>query len=111
MPKRTKSILGFDMIPVAQNHLWFLLLGYVRYAMGRMSTAPSTAADMVRDYSSALSTEQIQQLREEIKVETTRAENKEEFLGMKCDHDTWRKLVGWLLEEQQRRYQNTSVKV
>lgn len=85
-------------VPVDVQHLWPMLLGYVRYAMGRMSTAPSTAAELVRCYASALTQEQREQIRDEIRAELDRREKRGEKLGMDCDHRTWRELLRWIEE-------------
>ena len=78
---------------VDPNTMWCLLLYTVRYAMGRMSSAPSDAADWVRRYRKHLTAGQIEQIAEEVETELRICENAERTLGMDCDHKVWRRLV------------------
>jgi hypothetical protein len=98
----TRRKLYPHQTPVSTEHLWPLLLHTVRYSMGRQSTAPSTAAELVRCYSSALMLEQRVQIADEIKTEIVRAERHGGYLGADCDHKTWLELVAWLEREVQR---------
>jgi hypothetical protein len=82
--------------------LWPLLLGYVRYSMGRRSTAPSTARELVRAYSPSLPAEQRRQIAEEIRQELAIEERGGRTLGDKCDDQTWRELLGWMDEREAR---------
>lgn len=81
---------------VDSDHLWSMLLCYVRYAMGRMSTAPSTALDLLRQYAPHLRPEQRAQILAEVRQELRIAEDGGKHLGMACDHRTWREVVAWL---------------
>lgn len=78
---------------VPPNTMWCLLLYTVRYAMGRMSSAPSDAADWVRQYRKHLTAQQIEQIAEEVETELRVCERQGRTLGMDCDHKVWAKLV------------------
>ena len=78
---------------VPPNTMWCLLLYTVRYAMGRMSSAPSDAADWVRRYRKHLTAGQIEQIAEEVATELRICENAGRLLGHDCDHKVWRRLV------------------
>lgn len=78
---------------VPPNTMWCLLLYTVRYAMGRMSSAPSDAADWVRQYRKHLTAQQIEQIAEEVETELRICEHQGRTLGMDCDHKVWAKLV------------------
>ncbi len=82
-------------IRVNQHDLWIMVLSYVRYAMGRMSTAPSTAADFVRSYWSAFGPAERAQIRDEIRYELARVARTGGLLGMDCDHRIWVNLLAW----------------
>lgn len=83
---------------VWQSDLWVLVLGYVRYALGRMSTAPSTASNFVRLYWQHFNQQQRTQILREVMDELMRAERAGETLGHKCDHETWTALAVWMGE-------------
>lgn len=78
---------------VDPNTLWCLLLYTVRYAMGRMSSAPSDAADWVRYYRKHLDQSQIDQIADEVEKELQRCISRGTLLGHQCDHETWTRLV------------------
>lgn len=81
------------MTEVNDTHLWFMLLSTVRYALHRCSYAPSYAAELVLGYRSALTDQQVQQIREEIETELRLAERRSQTVGHACDHVTWRQLA------------------
>jgi len=78
-----------------------MLLGYVRYAMGRMSSAPSLARDLVRSYGPACNDVQLEQIRREVAEELASYEMSNKTLGWECDHATWKGVVADI-EAQQR---------
>lgn len=82
-------------IKVNQHDLWIMVLNYVRYAMGRMSTAPSTAADFVRTYWAAFRPDERAQIRDEIRTEIERYARNGQTLGHDCDHRIWVNLLAW----------------
>lgn len=75
---------------VSNADLFFMVLGYVRYAMGRTSTAGLTAQDMITKYGHALTTDQLTQIAAEIDHDLRMAERMDGFLGARCDHETWK---------------------
>jgi len=80
-------------VAVNQTDLWYMLLGYVRYAMGRVSTAPGLAQDLIRSYGPGCTTVQLDQIRREICDELATYERMGRLLGMGCDHETWKACV------------------
>ena len=78
---------------VSNVDLFFLVLGYVRYAMGRMSTAPSTAQDLVARYGSHLSDHQLKQVADEIEEQVRLHERTSLTLGATIDHQTWKETL------------------
>lgn len=84
---------------VKQLDLWVMLLGYVRYAMGRMSTAPSMAQDFVKFYGPGCNKTQLQQIRNEVADELANYDRMGKPLGMDCDHRTWQQTLA-MLDEQ-----------
>lgn len=90
MPRnRTKK----TTVEIENFHLWIMLCGYARYAMGRRSTAPSMAHDMIKQYGKQLSAQQLVQLRREIKEELETYERANRTCGDECDHNTWKAVV------------------
>jgi hypothetical protein len=80
-------------VQVNDRHLWFMLLSTVRYSLHRCSYAPSFAAELVQQYRSVLTDQQIQQIREEVEAELRVAERNGRYVGHECDHRTWRRLA------------------
>lgn len=78
---------------VDPNTMWCLLLYSMRYAMGRMSSAPSDVSDWIRRYRKHLTPQQIEQIAEEVEAELRVQERQGRRLGHDCDHKTWQKLV------------------
>ena len=76
--------------------VWQLLLHDVRYALHRMSSAPTTAQHHVLTYRGGLTTQQLRQIRDEVATEIRIAENGGRLVGMRCDHDGWRAFVATL---------------
>jgi hypothetical protein len=90
MPNETPS-----HCQVSNLDLFFMILGYVRYAMGRMSTAPSSAQDFIKKYGDHLTDHQISQIANEIEEglgfeERTRGRA---FLESNVDHLTWKETL------------------
>lgn len=84
------------MIRLAPSDAWMLVGGYVRYAMGRMSTAPSFAASMVKQIAPYVDRDRLVQLRDEIKRELDDVHRIGKLLGHQCDDIEWTALVEWL---------------
>jgi len=84
------------LVGVPPHDLWILVLGYVRYSMGRRSSAPSLAAGYVRVYWSAFSAGAREQIRREVTEEVERFERSKLTLGDDCDHQVWRELIAWM---------------
>lgn len=80
-------------VSIAPNTLWLLLLYSMRYALGRMSSAPSDVADRIRVYSKHLEPSQVAQIANEVEEALRQCEIRGELLGQRCDHDTWSRLV------------------
>lgn len=78
---------------VNPHDLWIMLLGYVRYSMGRMSSAPSHARGLVRAYGQHVEPAQLEQIRREVAEELATYERMGKTLGHDCDHKTWRGVV------------------
>ena len=92
MTKGSKEPVGLAPM-VEPPDLWVLLSFSVRYAMGRMSTAPSLISSLVVKFSSWLPTHQLEQIREEVQDELDLSRSTGTFLGMECDHREWQQLV------------------
>lgn len=74
----------------AQTEFWWLLTGYVRYAMGRRSTAPFTALELVIAHRRSLLPSQAVQLAEEVESGLRTETVREGYLGDACDVQTWK---------------------
>lgn len=86
---------GGRVTTVNNRHLWIMVTGYVRYAMGRRSTAPSEAEEMTRTYWHAFADVEQAQLREEIRREVQHDDAHPGHLGHECDRRLWRALLAW----------------
>lgn len=100
-------------VEIGQPDLFWLLLGYTRYAVGRMSVAPSIAQEMVQKYARGLEPHQLQQIAREVQRdldvcnehrEQSLAQGRElksgrDWLGMDFDHKGWEKFVEWCRRE------------
>lgn len=84
------------MIRLSTHDAWMLVGGYVRYAMGRMSTALSFAASMVKQVAPHVGRDRLVQLRDEIKRELDDVHRIGKLLGHQCDDIEWTPLVKWL---------------
>lgn len=84
------------MIHLYPNDAWLLVGGYVRYAMGRMFSAPSFAANMVKQIAPHVGRDRLRQLRDEIQCELDAAHGAGKLLGHACDDQVWRELVAWI---------------
>ena len=89
-------------LEISENDLFVLTLHSVRYAMGRRSTAPSTACEFVYRFADKMAADARSQIRDEILGELGRAERSGNTLGDKCDHDEWTKCVRWLTDRCKR---------
>lgn len=88
---------GTPTTRVLNRDLWILVLGYVRYAIGRRSTAASMARDFVRGHWAAFDDNQLAQIREEIEREHV------DDLGADCDQAQWLGLIEDIKREEIRR--------
>jgi hypothetical protein len=79
-----------DSCQVSNLDLFFLILGYVRYAMGRMSSAPSSAQDFIARYGGHLTDRQLTQIADEIEKAIQLEERVKSTLGATVDHETWK---------------------
>ena len=61
---------------IFEPELFWLLLGNVRYAMGRTSMAPTVAQDAVRKYAHALKPHQVEQIGKEVREELRRCDER-----------------------------------
>jgi hypothetical protein len=89
-----------EQASIAPNTLWCLLLYSMRYALGRMSSAPSDVSNWIVQHRNHLAPWQVAQIAEEVEKELLLCESRGEYLGRKCDHDTWSKLVADLRSQQ-----------
>lgn len=89
-------------IDVPEHEVWLLVLSFVRYAMGRRSTAPHLAVDFVRQYFFYFNAQERSQLERELAMELDRSERLGKFLGDKIDDDAWRKLQAWMRTQEQK---------
>lgn len=76
----------------------FILAFAFRYALGRMSAAPSLVSDAIKFNLDKLEVDDIERYIKEIKECTD--------YGMKCDLDTWEELLAVLEKELERRDSN-----
>jgi len=91
--KTTAPTKTVDGCHVASTDLFFMILGYVRYAVGRMSMAPSEAQAIIARYGHALEKAHLTQIESEIARELARCERMNQPLGMEMDHKTWKDTV------------------
>jgi hypothetical protein len=91
--KTTKPTKLTDGCYVASTDLFFMILGYVRYAVGRMSMAPSEAQAIIARYGHALEKSHLTQIEAEIARELARCERMNQPLGMDMDTRTWKATV------------------
>ena len=77
---------------LSTNDAWTFLICTIRYSMGRMTAMPSECIDLYQRYGHLLSNQQKKQIANEIRNELDRCEEVGKFLGMQCDHNTWKQL-------------------
>ena len=96
---------------------WILLLHNVRYSMGRMSAAPSSAQSLVQIYNLLLTDGQLAQICREVREELARMDDLRywsaksgevchsgvHWLGHEHDHRGWQTFVEWCDRELERR--------
>lgn len=82
-------------ISVDNDDLWTMLISTIRYSMGRMTYMPGYCVDLYQSYKSALTVNQIYQIRDEVFRETRDVEDGR-LLGMECDHKTWMAFIALL---------------
>lgn len=95
--------------PVPSLDLWFMILSEVRYSLGRMSSAPSTAQDHVKRFWEAFPhpRENLAQIAKEVRSELDRCNRARArvaftalrleggWLGLEMDHRGWEAFVAW----------------
>lgn len=62
-------------------------------SLHRCSYAPGYAVELLDAYGSALSEQQLQQVREEVEAALRVAERNGRYVGHECDDRTWRRLA------------------
>lgn len=62
-------------VTIQEPELFWLLIGNVRYAMGRTSMAVPTTCDLVKRYGHALTAKQLAQIAGELREELARCDN------------------------------------
>ena len=75
-------------IKISIREFNWLMLFATRYAVGRMSTAPSIMADLIKENKEHLKKETIENIINEI--ETAKRAG---CLGMDCDINTWEEVI------------------
>lgn len=86
------------MIQVRDKDLAWMLLATVRYSLGRRSTAPAMASDLVKHYGRKIPIDDLSQIGKEIRLEIARAhaDYARQYVGDKCDHAIWVALRDWV---------------
>ena len=84
---------------VAVDDLYSMLLGQIRYAMGRMSYIVGTCSTQVRRYWPHLEASERKVLLRDITEELARYEQAGKLCGMDMDHVSWVRLRDWMKEQ------------
>jgi hypothetical protein len=82
----------------AHTDFWWLLLGGIRYAMGRMTMAPGHVQDLALRYRKHLRPEQVRQIVDEVERELEIEVQRPGRLGMDCDVRGWREFAAKMRE-------------
>ncbi len=72
------------------NDMWILLMSTIRYSIGRKTYMSSLAGELVLKYHPYLTKDQLLQIVEEIERELKLSEVNSDYLGDKCDHESWK---------------------
>jgi hypothetical protein len=88
-------------IEITQDDLFTVVVALVRYSLGRRSYVVGQACDLVKHYGPMLAPGELEVVRRDIAEELNRTESRNATLGDKCDHESWKRLVAWI-EQQQR---------
>jgi hypothetical protein len=83
---------------VGHADLYSMLVGQVRYSLGRSSYVVGTACDQVRRYWRHLREGERQVIQRDVVEELARYERMGHTCGMAMDHAEWMRLVGWMGE-------------
>lgn len=83
---------------VPREDLYSLLVGQVRYSLGRQSYVVGVACDQVRRYWRHLREGEREVIRRDVVEELARYERMGATCGMQMDHAEWMRLVGWMGE-------------
>lgn len=83
---------------VPHEDLYSLLVGQVRYSLGRQSYVVGVACDQVRRYWRHLREGEREVIRRDVVEELARYERMGATCGMQMDHAEWMRLVGWMSE-------------
>jgi len=78
---------------IYDNDVWVLLLSTVRYSMGRQTYMSSLAPEMALRYAAALTSKQVEQMRDEVLNELNTCEKAGQTLGGDMDHRSWKKFA------------------
>lgn len=75
-----------------------MMLQSVRYALGRMTTAPADTTGALVCAWSAIPANWQALIERDIRSEVERAERVGETVGHQCDHETWTDCLAWITE-------------
>jgi hypothetical protein len=83
---------------VTRDDLFSMLVGQVRYSLGRQSYVVGVACEQVRRYWRHLREGERQVIQRDVVEELARYERMGHTCGMAMDHAEWMRLVGWMGE-------------
>lgn len=85
-------------IDITHDDLFLLLVGQVRYSLGRSSYIVGVACEQVRRYWRHLDAGEREIVQRDVVEELARYERMGRSCGMDMDHAEWMRLVGWMGE-------------
>lgn len=95
-----------NMIKISADHLGWLLLCSMRYAIGRRTYAPSMTCDIIREHWKKLQQKDRDLLQRDLKEQVLYADKYDpergiagKWLGSACDEKTWRDMLVWMEEK------------
>jgi len=88
---------------IAPIDMWVMLSSTVRYSMGRRTYMSSLAGELVLRHQEYLSTQQLNQIIDEIEKELLFQASMGKKLGDDCDDQAWRTTVAQLQEVVKKR--------
>lgn len=89
-----------DDVTVTRDDLFSLLVGQVRYSLGRSSYIVGTACDQVRRYWRHLDAGEREVIERSVTSELDRYDRAGQPCGMGIDHRQWVALVAWMAENK-----------